>query len=375
MWPIRICVASLFTWMIAASLLYCQSQATSEFAAEVRSGFARWDQDKDGQLTKLEVDAQIADARITGKQAAALAAIATFQNGAGKKRPLSCEFLLREAAESSKEVNPSFELRYRDAMSRIENVSRVLYGPGAPGLQEVRQGHIGDCFFVAIVGAVAERNPKDVRRWIEEQPDRTFKVQFPLGAQSVVKTPTDGEIALTSFAGKQGLWINYLERAFGSIMESAFPNAGDGDALDAIAFGGTPLQTMRMMTANDPVLVPIRTDDRSPPNAEQVQLLVPKLRTNLVECQTNKRIACAGSPRGVMPPGMTPQHAYAVLGFDQARDAVRLWNPHGNHFEPKGQAGLDNGYKVQHGRFEIPLGDFVKVFSFMAYESGVSLRQ
>src|SRR5262249_8952050 len=153
-----------------------------------------------GLISHSETEAAIADPRVTGRSAAALAAIQTFQlHPAGKKRPVSREFLLREALPATaKEVLPPFEPRFQDALARIERVNRVLFGPGAPGLDEVRQGHIGDCFFVAIVGAVAERKPASLRGWVQANADKTFGVQFPLGAQATVRPLTDGEIALTS---------------------------------------------------------------------------------------------------------------------------------------------------------------------------------
>ena len=354
---------------------FSEPQTTSDFAAVVQANFAQWDQNKDGELSKAEVEAQIADAKVTGKQAAALAAIITFQGGpVGKKKPLSSEFLLREAMPGlSKEVIPPFEARYRDALYRIEKVNRVLFGPGAPSLNEVRQGHIGDCFFVAVVGSIADRRPDTIRRWIEAEQEKTYRVRFPLGARSTVRTPTDGEIALTSFAGNQGLWINVLEKAFGSIMEAAFPNPTQTDPIESIAFGGTPIQTIRMMTAHEALFIAIRSPAQDPLNDAQIHKLKPQVRKVLLDCEKNKRIACAGSPKGGAPPGVTLQHAYSVLGFDEASEVLRLWNPHGNDFNPAGDSGMKNGFKTQHGRFEISLDDFVKTFCFLAYESETAL--
>lgn len=349
----------------------------SEFASEVQAGFSVWDSNRDGLLTPNEVEWQIADPRVKGRAAAALAAIQTYQSGSdGKKRPLLRDTLLREAtAETAKEVQPPFEPRFADALARIERANRVLFGPGAPGLDDVRQGHIGDCFFVAVVGAVADRRPSDVRGWIVPQGDGSHRVRFPLGANAGVRPLTDAQIALTSFAGKQGLWINVLEQGFGQIMRRVDPNPTQGLALDAIAFGGTPVQTMRMMTANEAAMVNLRpADQKTPPTEAQLSGMMPQLRAVLRDAHANKRIACAGSPNSGLPPDVTPTHAYAVLGYDADRDVVKLWNPHGNTFQPAGPPGLTNGYATRHGRFELPLADFARVFCFLAYETGQSIR-
>jgi hypothetical protein len=59
---------------------------------------------------------------------------------------------------------------------------------------------------------------------------------------------------------------------------------------------------------------------------------------------------------------MVPAHAHAVVGYDSATRKVRLWNPHGNKFTPKGPAGLANGYPTEDGFFTMPLADFVVTF-------------
>jgi hypothetical protein len=65
----------------------------------------------------------------------------------------------------------------------------------------------------------------------------------------------------------------------------------------------------------------------------------------------------------------SPNHMYAVLGFDPTGELVHVWNPHGNSFTPEGPPGLEAGYPVQDGSFEIPLADFVWIFAAMTYQS------
>ncbi len=54
-----------------------------------------------------------------------------------------------------------------------------------------------------------------------------------------------------------------------------------------------------------------------------------------------------------------PNHAYAVLDFDEKTDALTLWNPHGTNFTPKDSPGKTAGYPRKDGIFAIPLTDFV----------------
>jgi hypothetical protein len=70
----------------------------------------------------------------------------------------------------------------------------------------------------------------------------------------------------------------------------------------------------------------------------------------------------------VTTPGLSPDHAYAVLSYDADTDAVELWNPHGENFSPAGAPGADNGYATVKGIFQIPVAQFVRQFSGMAFE-------
>jgi hypothetical protein len=283
---------------------------------------------------------------------------------------MSRDFLLREATrETAQVVRPAFEVRFRDGLARIEKSNRDLFGPGAPAREGIRQGHIGDCYFVSVVGAVTQRDPALVRKWFQPQSDKTVRVSFPLGATSVVNPLTDGEIAMTSFAGPQGVWINTLEKAFGSIMRANFPAADFGISLDAIASGGNPVQTIRLMTANEAYIEVIRTGSLSPAQVAEASGRVGRI---LADCQRKKKIAIAGSPARGLPPGVHPTHAYTILSFD--KDVVTLWNPHGNQFNPQGEPGLKAGYPTVNGRFTMPLSEFVSVFAFLAFESEIALR-
>jgi hypothetical protein len=68
-------------------------------------------------------------------------------------------------------------------------------------------------------------------------------------------------------------------------------------------------------------------------------------------------------------PGLTPNHAYAVLGYETETDTVKLWNPHGGNFTPKGPPGPARGYPEKDGLFSVPVSAFVQQFSGMAFET------
>jgi len=105
--------------------------------------------------------------------------------------------------------------------------------------------------------------------------------------------------------------------------------------------------------------------------ARQTELL-DSLRHQLVAAFAEKRLVTGGTNRLAEgqkgPPAITFNHGYAVLGFDAEKDLVRLWNPHGEDFTPKGEAGLAHGYATTKGEFDTPLKELVTFFGGFAFE-------
>jgi hypothetical protein len=61
-----------------------------------------------------------------------------------------------------------------------------------------------------------------------------------------------------------------------------------------------------------------------------------------------------------------------VLAYDEQKDTLTLWNPHGNTFPGRGkeikEPGIANGYPTRAGVFEVPVGEFVRIFSGVTVE-------
>jgi hypothetical protein len=96
-----------------------------------------------------------------------------------------------------------------------------------------------------------------------------------------------------------------------------------------------------------------------------------RVRHLLHQAFAEHRLVCAGTDSSTPPPGLVEDHAYAILSF--RGDLVEVWNPWGEDFTPKGQPGIEHGYPTRHGRFFMPLRDFVKVFEEIYYETGEPL--
>ena len=407
-------------------------QAARTFADVVRAHFDTWDQDRDGTLSKHELDVLCVSHRVQGEEAAAAAALKrVVRSGKYEVPPLTKEVLSKPAAptkaaakpaapatpaptadgdraaddadrrDSGEPVQasasatttpsttpplrkPNFQSSYASGLKKIRNSKRALFLDETPDIDACKQGPLGDCFFVAAVGAFAHRDPVALKRMFVEQQDGSVLVRFGNG-QSVVVTPlSDAELALSGSTGDEGLWLPVLEKAMGSLRQDANPDKYDTEtATDAIARGGSTASMLRILTGHTTTRIALKKrprstkkDERGNPVLEPSQpagehaALAVRVREALTQALSSRRLAACGTLQEAQPKGIAQKHAYAVLAFDAAQDVVHLWNPHGNTHTPKGPAGLEHGYPTKAGRFSVPVAEFVRIFGSVVVETG-----
>jgi hypothetical protein len=114
----------------------------------------------------------------------------------------------------------------------------------------------------------------------------------------------------------------------------------------------------------------IRNEKDPPPTGAAKTAVEGRIVKALQEGFAAHRLATAITADKLTPPGMPTHHVYAILGYNSAKRELRLWNPHGNTFTPKGPAGSANGYPTRDGFFTMPLDDFVRAFVCVIVEEG-----
>jgi hypothetical protein len=376
------------------------AQMKESFIKLVGERFASWDQNRDGRLSADEVDRLIADPSISGPEAAAVAAIHRYLRCEGNPSAITRRSLLTHAQQQplrsetgeneeavgheKDESQPRFVSRYVRFVRHLEKAPRDVFASNeAPTLKGVQQGALGDCYFMCVIGATVSRDPQTIRRMLRPNPDGTTDVRFPGSKHVRVPRLTDGEIALTSSAGDQGVWVNILEKAFG-LVKFAQPKSHKSDDdidLDVISRGGKITSTIQVMTGHKAFMIPIRNYKNNkfhPPNRAEMPRMLARLDSVFSKAFAANRLVCTEIAVGIKgidtPPGLGGKHAYAVLGYDQASRIVTVWNPHGRDFTPKlSPPSPKHGYPVKNGVFEIPLKDFVRVFKSVSYETSAPL--
>ena len=341
------------------------------FVDQITSYLDLWDDDGDGGLSFEETSRRVPDTAIRDETAAALAAIHLAQRFDQWKHATFSRSELLAAPDSQPGRLPPFEAYYEESFAHIRTTGRTLFIGEGPSLRSFHQGLLGDCYFVATLGALVERNPADVSRIVRAAADGGFDVRFPNGESAHVSKISDTEIALGSYVRGQGLWLNVLEKAYGELVARSLQRRRVfEDALDAVGGGGLATSALTLFTGYDPAVLRFRPDD-TPMIASDLRVegFLPLARAQLSANVRLRRLTCCGTTGAETPPGMPRSHLYAVLDFDSKNDLVHIWNPWGNHFDPQASPGIANGYRVRDGHFFVPLSDFIRIFASVIYES------
>ena len=335
------------------------NRARPPFLEVVAANFSAWDTNQDQILSKEELDAAIENPANKGPAAAALAALRRASS-VSNFQPLTLDTIRKLADDEDLKLWAV----YRQSLARINRVTHhEVFASELPRLSTIHQGRMGNCFTLAPLGAMVYRDPHEVASWFEVQSNGTVLVKMAGGAV-LVPPPTDAELAFASANTQDGVWINLYEKAIGQARNERKPPGKRFDvALDAIAKGGTEEPIMSYITGHKVGVYSLSFDS----NPETAMSKLAQMRLKMAFATSNRLLMVCATVKPSAP-GLSPRHAYAVLDYDASSDTVKLWNPHGNDFKPKGPPGLTNGYPTTNGIFTMPLADLTRQFIHVVIE-------
>ena len=215
------------------------------FVATVMSNWDAWDSDRDQTLSKEEINKAATDPAITGDAAAAIASLKQVSRNAKVTLPpltksyfeqYSLEAAPTLGQESAKDaVNATVDPGVNDAAKAAEakgpalnwdryfiaSKARIALGGTGPiwgkslNPANMKQGPLGDCFFVATVGSLALRDPGRVQTLVTPAGDGKFTAHFPNTEPFTFDAPTQALLAGSGTTAENGAWLAVLEQAFG----------------------------------------------------------------------------------------------------------------------------------------------------------------
>ncbi len=134
-----------------------------------------------------------------------------------------------------------------------------LYSRGGPSANDIRQNNFGDCYYVGVLGAIANQNPAAIRNAIEYIPrSQSFNVTLYNSsgrAQTINVTQAEiaSNIAMGGGSGRDNgianapIWPDVMEVAFAKQRDTNHAN-GLTQGYDAIRNGGNATESYRTIT-------------------------------------------------------------------------------------------------------------------------------
>ena len=106
---------------------------------------------------------------------------------------------------------------------------RPLFSDEGPSMDDVAQGYVGDCYFLATIASVAEVNADRIRQSVVDLGDGTFAVQFSKNGSKVffrvdADLPTWGggsSLAYADLGKQESMWVAVMEKAFAHFRTGA----------------------------------------------------------------------------------------------------------------------------------------------------------
>lgn len=245
--------------------------------------------------------------------------------------------------------------------------------------EAVKQGAVGNCYFMAALSSLASTNPRAIKNMINENEDGTFTVTFPGDSSQpiTVSRPTDAELTLYGGdTGKYGIWAAVMEKAYGKYCNENLlarsplsPTRKDIDQEGGE--GGSMLNAgLRILTGKS-----VDSDTLAFTSEEELET---KLKSAMedgrpVDCGINNELGAipilpfALSDNKTDDLGLQCGHEYSVIGYNSETKMVKVRNPWGRG-EPTDANGkpLDG---TDDGVFEISVSQFRNNFSSISYST------
>ncbi|MFN9719899.1 MAG: C2 family cysteine protease, partial [Planctomycetota bacterium] len=211
-------------------------------------------------------------------------------------------------------------LTYQTAIGNLFN--------GGPSRADTRQGMLGDCYFIAAVASIADRNPDAVRNMFIDNGDGTYTVRFFSSGTSGFTSDyvtvnrrlpaySNGQLGYSGFGQSISqtsttLWIALAEKAYAQWNETGLSGRDGTNRYSAIEGGW-------MWYVNAQVLGADSTYAYFSSSA----------KSTLMNAISAQQAVTLGTWPNATTGGLYGSHAYIVTSYNASSDTFSLHNPWG----------------------------------------------
>jgi hypothetical protein len=344
-----------------------QGESQGTVAKNFMAAKDKLDADHDGFVSKKELVNRMADRDIKGPEAAMVGTLlqnkAKIQNlgndqfGLEMKGITESDIMALDKLPYDNKLRENVDNGYYNNLSKINSANydkiTLPQKPSDIDYKDLQQGSAGDCYFMAVLTSLAQRQPQRIIDMIHDNKNGTYTVKFPSGAVTI-NAPTQTELGLY---GQGKAWVPVMEKAYATLRNDKWiiPHM---NPYETIGMGSTMVgRAINELTGHsrDTDILKI-----TPREATREKLKQAVESNKLMVASNNKEIFGKNSLN--LPDG----HVYTILDYNAQTDKVKLRNPWGNT-----EAGDKDGIPrdgVDDGIFELSMDEFYKIYDSVSYE-------
>jgi len=357
-----------------------------------------WDKDRNNMLSPLEIDAALADPKLTGDDAAAAGTIkCVARDGRWRVRRVDVATIqddlriVRNRKPGDVFNEDWFTPDWQEAFEVARKRGKAMDTPfSPPDLNTLKVDPYGSDVFIAVLGATVNWDAPLAQSTVYSLPDGKVQLMLPLWKKPFGPI-TDAQAMSVSTTGNA--WAAAVQCGVDLLNQERFPQAAyDGRVLNFDESFAKVQSWFAILMGNQATITTFRsaTGTRKKDGWEYRPLGSPEGLASQVLQVLGKGVGRGAYPmaialthgsaivaanakgpasQGPLPRGIGQYSYFAIVGIDAKAKTITLWSPRGGNFAPEGGASIVNGYATTNGKWTMPLNDFVLVFSGMVVEN------
>ncbi len=213
-----------------------------------------------------------------------------------------------------------------------------------PAVNDVRQGRLSDCYFLAGLGELAQDRPQAIRDMFTDNGDGTVTVRFfnngtpeYVTVDRALPVDANGRLVYAGFSAVASnpaneLWVVLAEKAYAQLNQSGWTEQDGTNSYAGIADGYSDTVMMQVTGGTATWTATIRA------TAAQLQAAAASGQPTILNSKS--------APGN----GVVANHTYPVIGYDPATQTFNLYNPQGSYIRltwPQIQQSFSGFWQLQ----------------------------
>ena len=226
-------------------------------------------------------------------------------------------------------------------------VSKPLYAAGGPGMNDINQGYLGDCYLLSSLAEVASQNASAITSMITNNGNNTYGVRFYYhGTAEYVTVNNDLANGGAEFNSGPDLWGSLIEQAYAQFQTINLDTGNSvnyGNSWSTIGNGGMPDWALEGITgaasitdyfANGSSWFSETLNASMTPTASSSGLAVAAVLSALVtDLSLGYDLVLASNTYATDSSGrytLIADHAMSIYGYDKTTGNLEIRNPWGS---------------------------------------------